>query len=101
MAEYLDERLGLTRSSIGVWRADADYLVAAEAASAATGLVDAQNLVRAGEMLQQIEAETRVLQHLLEAAGAETAAHIEQMLKLLGEIEAQVKGTSRRLHGLT
>jgi hypothetical protein len=100
LLDFTKQRLALTEFSLPVWRGDADYLAEAAAGSATTGLVDAQNVLRAGEIIEQIETERRVLQTLQEETRGPWVQRILDLMAEMDRIETRVKSTYRQMNGL-
>jgi hypothetical protein len=100
MNGYVERRLGLTRCSIAVWKVDVDYIAAARTGSANSGYVDANNLIRAGQVLAEIEAEQRVLRHLADGPVPDLD-RIAELSDLLDTLRCRLLASSREMHGLT
>lgn len=97
----INDRLDLTALSLDIWRTDAEYLASAGDASQITGFVDGHNLVRAGEMLDEIEHELRVLDKLRTGSSGASVTRIDSLSGELRELAHGLRVTSRALHRLT
>jgi hypothetical protein len=100
LVDFTSERLALTELSLPVWREDAEYLSHAVAASDATGFIDAHNVLRAGEIIDQIETERQVLQGLQQNARGPAFQRILDLIAVIDGIDAQVKTAYRHMNGL-
>ncbi len=98
----LRQQLELVGTAYADWDAEVRRIVmAADRAETSGGYVDAQNLVRAGEIAQAIDAELAGLGDICVDLAGEVAGQIAGVRDRLIALRDAVRDAARRLHGRT
>ena len=97
----LRQRLELVGLSYADWELESEGLRRAADGSAGSGLVDAHNLVRAGEIADAIDAELLSLDEVAEGAGKEVAGQVKGVRDRLVALRDEIRRAARKMHGLT
>ena len=98
----LRQRLELTGLSYADWELESETLRHAADASARSGLVDGYNLVRAGEIVDAIDAELAMLDQIsVGLSDDEVAGQVQGVRDRLVALRDQIRDAARTMHGLT
>lgn len=98
----LRQRLELTGLSYADWELESETLRHAADASARSGLVDGDNLVRAGEIVDAIDVELAMLDQISAGvSNVEVAGQVRGERDRLVALRDQIRGAARKMHGLT
>jgi hypothetical protein len=98
----LRQQLELVGSSYADWDAEVRRIVmAADRVETSGGFVDAQNLVRAGEIAEAIDAELAGLRDISVHLTGEVAGQVAGVNDRLIALRELVRDAARRLHGRT
>jgi len=97
----LRQRLELVGLSYADWELESEALRRAADGSAGSGLVDAHNLVRAGEIADAIDAELVSLGEVsADIVDGETAGQVQGVRDRLVALRDEIRRAARKMHGL-
>ena len=97
----LRQQLVLTGLSYADWELEAIRLLQAAEGSTVGGFVDANNLVRAGEIADAIDEELAMLDQISAGVRGEVGGQVSGVRDRLVALRDRIRAAARRLHGLT